>query len=86
MTDPRLKRLADVLVNYSIKVQPGDWVYINSSVTALPLLEEVYRSVLKAGGNVTTNIYTDTLNETFYKEAKEAQLDWISPVAKQVSG
>ena len=44
MTDPRLKKLADVLVNYSVKVKPGDWVYLTSSVTAMPLLEEVYRS------------------------------------------
>jgi len=82
MTDPRLKKLADVLVNYSVKVKPGDWVYITSSVTAMPLLEEVYRFVLKAGGNATTNIYTDTLNETFFKEANQDQLAWISPMTK----
>ncbi|MEJ2486430.1 MAG: aminopeptidase [Anaerolineales bacterium] len=43
MADPRLKKLADLLVNYSVKVKPGDWVSINSSVVALPLLKEVYQ-------------------------------------------
>ena len=28
MSDIRLQRLADVVVNYSTKVQPGDWVGI----------------------------------------------------------
>ena len=41
MTDKRMKKLADVLVNYSVKVKPGDWVYINSSIVAMPLLKEV---------------------------------------------
>ncbi|HKJ27463.1 MAG TPA: aminopeptidase [Anaerolineales bacterium] len=79
MTDPRLKKLADLLVNYSTKVQPGDWVFIRSSVVALPLMNEVYRSVLRAGGNVSTNIYSDILRETFFKEANKEQLQWIAP-------
>ncbi len=82
MTDPRVKKLADVLVNYSTKVKPGDWVYITSSVVALPLMKEVYQYAIQAGGNVTTNIYVDDLNETFYREAGEAQLDWVSPTLK----
>jgi aminopeptidase len=82
MTDPRTKKLADVLVNYSTKVQPGEWVFIRSSVVAQPLLEEVYRSVLQAGGHPSVNIYTDALNEIYFKEANQAQLDWVAPTAK----
>jgi aminopeptidase len=74
-----MKKLADVLVNYSIQVQPGDWVYINSSIVALPLLKEVYQGVLKAGGNPTVNIYQDDLNEIYFREAGESQLDFVSP-------
>ena len=28
MTDPRLSNLARTLVNYSVAVKPGDWVFI----------------------------------------------------------
>jgi aminopeptidase len=84
MTDPRLKKLADILVNYSVKVQPGDWVYINSSIVAVPLMNEVYKKVLQAGGNITTNIYTDNLQELYFLEANNDQLDWVSPTAKQI--
>jgi aminopeptidase len=84
MTDPRLKKLADILVNYSVKVQPGDWVYINASIVAVPLMDEVYKLVLQAGGNATTNIYTDTFSETYLKEASKLQLEWVSPTSKLV--
>ncbi len=84
MTDPRLKKLADILVNYSVKVQPGDWVYINSSIVAVPLMNEVYKKVLQAGGNITSNIYTDDLQELYFLEANNDQLDWVSPTVKQI--
>jgi aminopeptidase len=84
MTDKRMKKLADVLVNYSVKIKPGDWVYINSSIVALPLLKEVYEQVLLAGGNPTTNIYQDDLNELFYKNSGDDQLGFVSPTAKLV--
>ena len=82
MTDKRMKKLAEVLVNYSVKVKPGDWVYINSSIVALPLLKEVYKQVLLAGGNPTTNIYQDDLNELFYKNAGDEQLEFVAPNLK----
>jgi len=84
MTDPRLKKLADILVNYSVKVQPGDWVYINSSIVAVPLMNEVYKKALQAGGNITSNIYTDDLQELYFLEANNDQLDWVSPTVKQI--
>jgi len=86
MTDPRLKKLADILVNYSIKVQPGEWVHINSSIVAVPLMKAVYQKVLQAGGNLTTNIYTDDLQELYFLEANDEQLDWLAPTAKQIYG
>ncbi len=82
MTDKRMKKLADVLVNYSVKVKPGDWVYINSSIVAMPLLKEVYKQVLLAGGNPTTNIYLDDLNELFYKNAGDEQMEFVAPNLK----
>lgn len=85
MSDPRLKKLADILVNYSVKVKPGEWVHINSSVVAIPLLKEVYQKALEAGGNVTTNLYTDDLNEQFLNQANNEQLEWISPISRVVS-
>ncbi|MFN2145668.1 MAG: aminopeptidase [Anaerolineales bacterium] len=85
MSEVRMKKLADVLVNYSVEVKPGEMVYINSSIVAMPLLKEVYKHVLKAGGYLmSTNLYQDDLNEIYYKEANDDQLAWVSPTSKML--
>ena len=50
MIDKRLDQLANILVNHSVKVQSGDWVMVHADLAALPLVEEVVRKVLRAGG------------------------------------
>lgn len=79
MSDLRLQRLADVLVNYSTRVQPGDWVGILGDVAALPGLREVYYAVLKAGGNPTLLISDETMSRAFYRDASDAQIEWLDP-------
>ena len=51
MADPRVKKLAKLLVNYSVQVEPGDTVAIRAAAVTLPLMQEVYREVLAAGGH-----------------------------------
>ena len=80
MKDPRISKLADILVNYSVAVQPGDWVVIQGDVLTMPMIEEIYRFVLLAGGHPQTNFGTAGLNEIFYKNASEEQLTWVSPM------
>ena len=80
MTDPRMRNLANLLVNYSVAVRPGDWVVINGHVLALPLVNEVVRLVLRAGGNPTVQLSADEIEETILRESSEAQLAWISPL------
>ena len=47
MTDPRLEKLADTLVNYCTAVKPGDWVLVSGHILALPLVEETVRHVVR---------------------------------------
>jgi leucyl aminopeptidase (aminopeptidase T) len=49
VVDPRLSNLADVLVNCSLKVRPGQWAAIRGPSVALPLMEECVRYTLRAG-------------------------------------
>ena len=51
MTDPRVAKLAELLVNYSVAVKPGDKVAIQGESLAEPLLKAIYVKVLQAGGN-----------------------------------
>ncbi len=82
--DPRTQKLAQILVNYSIQVKPGDWVVVNGNVLALPLVNEVVRAVLEAGGHPNVLLSSDELNETSLRYSSEEQLKWVSPVARLI--
>jgi aminopeptidase len=79
MTDPRLEKLADILVNYCVAVRPGDWVRVQADVLALPLVHEVQGLILRAGGHPSLHLSADALEESFLREASEEQLAWIAP-------
>jgi aminopeptidase len=81
MRDPRLEKLADVLVNYSVGVKKDQLVRISGSPTALPLVSELYRKVLAAGGHPMVRLNPDELQEIFLKEASDDQLRFCSPVS-----
>jgi aminopeptidase len=84
MADSRLLKLADILVNYSLKIQSGDWVAINGGNITEPLMVEVVRAIIKSGGHTTAVMGSDALTETFMREASEEQLKWVSPVTELV--
>jgi aminopeptidase len=84
MPDPRLKKLAELLVNYSVNVQPKEWVFINSHILAEPLVAEVQRAVLEAGGYPQIIMTSDATLENSYKYANEDQLQWIPPTVKMM--
>src|SRR6476660_9730091 len=79
MIDPRLEKLADILVNYCAAVRPGDWVRVQADVLALPLVRDVQRLILQAGGHPSVHLSADELEESFLREASEEQLAWIAP-------
>ncbi|HEY8498246.1 MAG TPA: aminopeptidase, partial [Limnochordales bacterium] len=78
--DPRLTRMAQVLVHYSVGVRPGEPVLIQSTDLAAPLVREVYREALRAGGHPEVVVGLPGLGEVFYQEASEAQLAYVSPM------
>ena len=79
MSDARVDKLAKTLVEYSVKVKPGDWVVIFGNPIAEPLVREVYRYALRAGGQPSVLLGLDSLGEVLYAEANEDQLKWLSP-------
>ncbi|NIM93684.1 MAG: aminopeptidase [Anaerolineales bacterium] len=85
MADPRISKLAKILVNYSIKVREGDTVFIQGnpfSFEALPLFREVFREVLRAGGHPhVTLMREESLDFIFFSEASDAQLSHVDPIA-----
>jgi len=75
MSDPRIVRLADILINHSLKVKKGEKVLINvTSELAKPLVLEVYKKALKAGAHPTVNIAFEEMTEVFHRMASRTQL------------
>lgn len=80
MPDPRLARLADVLVRYSTSVKKGDLVCIQGESLAMPLIKEVYAAVLKVGGHPFWVPRSEELQELHVELASDEQLRYLSPI------
>lgn len=79
MSDPRIEKLADILVNYSAKVRRGDIVVIDFSGTRpLPLVKEIYKKCLENGAKyVEYNFSSEDLAKVFYDVAEDGQLKYF---------
>ena len=55
MADPKIEKLAQTLVDYSVAVREGDRVLIDGCALAEPLLKGIYIKVLQAGGHPLIN-------------------------------
>lgn len=85
MADPRVVNLAKVLVGYCCEVQPGDLVSISGMPPAKPLLREVYRETLRAGGHPYLFVSLDGIDQLFLSEANEDQLKHVSKVSEMIN-
>src|SRR2546423_1633812 len=63
MNDPRLARLGELIVGYSIGLKPDQIIRIDSPSVATPLAEELYRAALRAGGYPYANVELESLEE-----------------------
>jgi aminopeptidase len=82
MRDPRLEKLADVLVNYSVGVKKDQVVRISGPPVAEPLIVELFRKAVAAGGHPIARMAPEELQEIFLKTGSDAQLQYVSPITK----
>ncbi len=82
MSDSRLARLADILVGYSAGVKPGELVLLEAPVIVEPLVDELYRAVLEAGGQPVTRIGLDVA-EVLLTEGSDEQVAWVNPARRE---
>ncbi len=82
MIDPRIRKWAQVMTQYSAPVKPGDEVAINGSTLAEPLILELYRAVLERDG-LPRILMTPTLQaEYLYRYASDKVLDTVSDLTR----
>ncbi len=85
MPDPRVTRLAQVLIHYSLAVQPGQHMIIETHPLATELTLAAYQQALQAGAFVDVRCAVPGMQEIFYRHAADAQLDHISPADRLVT-
>jgi aminopeptidase len=84
MTDPRIKKLAEVMVHYSLRIKRGQKVYLQTTPIAQEFNLAFYEEVIKAGAHMVVLMDIPGALDVFYKHASNQQLDFVSPVRKLV--
>lgn len=74
MVEPRIKKLAEILVNHSITVKKGYRIVINYQAEAHPLALECYKLILKKGAYPVMHCSMPEINYTYFKYASKEQL------------
>ena len=81
MADPRLARLGELIVGYSLGLQSGKVFRIDTPGAGLPLALELYRAGLRAGALPYVNVELEELPEILIREGSEEQLEFVPPAA-----
>ena len=80
MTDPRVEKLAQLIVNYSLELSEGRILRIDTSDVGGPLALGLYRAALDVGAHPYTNVMLDGVAEIMLGEGSEEQLEYVSPL------
>ncbi len=56
MPDPRINKLAEILVNYSLEIKPGDQFQIRTNPLGQELALSVFEEAVRAGAHVLNTI------------------------------
>ncbi len=81
MTDDQIERWATLLVDYCLRVQPGETIAIGAELEARGLVEACYREIVRRGAFPLVRLDLPGLSEFFLEHASTAQLEHCSPTA-----
>lgn len=85
MIDPRIRKQAEIIVDYSLSLKPGEEVAINANVEAIPLVKEIVRKIVERDAYpVLIRLDEESITETFYKVASPAVLSHVSPIEREI--
>ena len=80
MTDPRMKKLAHSLINYSCRLQPGEKILIEVFDCEDVIAEELIKAAYEAGGLPFVNMYRSKVQRAWLNsltpEQAELQAKW----------
>ena len=84
MADPRVEKLARILVDHSTQIKSGDRVAIEATTAAEPLVRALYATILERGGHPYLLLELPDQDEMLFGIAGDEQLDATPPLRKLV--
>lgn len=75
VTDERTRKLAKLVVNYSVFVKKGENVVISGSTEASDFILALYKEVVLKGGNPILRVSLPGMSPFFYKYASKEQIE-----------
>jgi aminopeptidase len=82
LTDLRVQKFAQILVDHSTHVSQGDRVAITTTFAAEPLARALYELILDRGGHPHILFDLAGQDEALFAHASDEQLDYLSPFHK----
>lgn len=83
--DDRIKKLARIMVGYSLRFKKGDTVAIQSGLLAEPLVMAVYEELLRAGAFPVVRMAPDGLSEIFFRKGGSHHFSTLTPYQLSVA-
>ena len=81
MRDPRYDSLAELVLDHSLRLQPGDVLRIEGeAAAAAPLVVPLHREAIKRGAHAYTALDLGGLKEILVARGSDEQLDFVSPM------
>jgi aminopeptidase len=78
MLDPRMEKLADVLVNYSCKVQHGERILIDFGDIPDDMITSIIRKVIEAGGVPFCEMKSSRVSRVVFQNATQEQMEILA--------
>ncbi len=79
MFDPRIEKLAKVMIHYSVRLKKGEWAVVYGSANAEELLKALAVEALKIGAHVTLRTHLADASYLFFRYASPRQLRFLPP-------
>src|ERR671936_232799 len=80
MIDPRYERLAELVLDHSLELKPGQVVRIEADAVAAPLIVPLHREAIKRGAHAFTAVDLSGLTELLVAHGSEEQVSFVSPI------
>jgi aminopeptidase len=80
MKDPRYERLAELVLDHSVELKPGQVLRIESEAVAAPLLLPLHRAAIQRGSHAYAVVHLPGLKELLVAQGSDDQLDFVSPI------